>query len=194
MIDIQTISLLDILPASLRRDSNIQASAAAFDKEHREVSTAISQLLLYSNLDNQPEAIIDLLAWQKHVDFYDQSLPIEKKRELVRQADLMHKYKGTPWAVDEVVSTAFDDGFVSEWFEYGGDPFYFKVTTTDRMTDAKRYTEIIRAIKSAKNTRSRLETITIRRDNKMNLYIGGTVTTLKIHTIKPIGGGMLGAI
>lgn len=134
-------------------------------------------MLLSANLDNQPEPIIDLLDWQEHVDFYDPSLPIEKKRELVRLADATHKRKGTPWAVDQVVSTAFDEGFVSEWFEYGGAPYHFKVTTTDRMTVEKRYADIVRAINSVKDKRSHLESITIRRDNQMGMYVGGVVST-----------------
>lgn len=187
MTNITNVSLLQILPPNLRHDTNVRASAAAFDKEFREVSGLLNLLLLYSNLDMLPEKIIDELAWQEHVDFYDQALPIEKKRELVRQAKATHRHKGTPWAVDQVVSTAFDDAVVSEWFEYGGSPYHFRVTTTDRVTDERKLAGIVRAINSVKNTRSHLESITIRRDNRMGLYAGGMVTSLKIHTIKPLG-------
>ncbi|MDR7318925.1 phage tail protein I [Brevibacillus nitrificans] len=185
MINIQSASLLNILSTNLKADSNVQAIARAIDPKHQEVSNAINQLLLSVDLEAKSELIIDLLAWQKHVDFYDSSLPTDTKRELVRQAEAAHRHKGTPWAIDQIVSTAFDEAVVSEWFEYGGDPFRFKVITADRMTDNKRYADIIRAINSAKNKRSRLETITIRRDNTANQFIGGVVSTLRIRTIRP---------
>lgn len=185
MTDIRTVSLLDILPPSLRNDPGIKSIAAAFDPEYRDISASMDQLLFYANLENLPEALVDLLAFQKHVDFYDPTLPLYKKVELVKYADATHRRKGTPWAVDQVASAAFDDSVVSEWFEYGGLPYRFKVTTTDRMTDPERYDGIIRAINSVKNKRSRLETITIRRDNIANHYIGGVVSTLRIRTIKP---------
>ena len=185
MIDLRNISLLDILPESLKSDPDFYAMAVAISPEIREISAAIDEVLFYANLDNLPEPLVDLLAWQKRVDFYDASLPLEKKRQLVRLSDEFKRRKGTAWAVDQVVSAAFDDSEVSEWFEYGGQPYRFKVTTTDRVTDETRLASIIKAIHAVKNKRSRLESITIRRDNKMGLYVGGVVSTLKILTIKP---------
>ncbi|TGV01264.1 phage tail protein I, partial [Mesorhizobium sp. M00.F.Ca.ET.186.01.1.1] len=133
MVDIYSVSLADILPENLKADPQVQALAEAITPELQVIAQAINECLLLPRLDELPEDIVDLLAWQYHVDFYDSSLPLEKKRELVKQANTTHRYKGTPWAIDKVVSTAFDEAVVSEWFEYGGEPGYFKVTTTDRM-------------------------------------------------------------
>jgi phage tail P2-like protein len=183
--DIYSVSLLDLLPESLKQDQFVTALAEAVSLEMREISSEARKVLMYLFIDELPEEVIDLLAWQDHVDFYEPDLPLGKKRELVGQAFSTHMSKGTPWAVDQVVSAAFDDSKVEEWFEYDGEPFYFRITTTDRMTDDKKYSDIFRAINAVKNLRSRLESITIRRDNQMGLYAGGVVTNLKIITIKP---------
>lgn len=185
MTDLRNISLLDILPESLKKDPDLAAMAVALSPELQEISAAIDEILLWLNLDQLQEPLIDLLAWQKRVDFYDATLPIEKKRQLVRMSDEFKRRKGTPWAVDQVCSVAFDESEVTEWFDYGGQPYRFKITTTDRVTSEKKLTDLIRAVNAVKNMRSRLETITIRRDNRMGLYVGGVVSTLKILTIKP---------
>ncbi|USG67456.1 phage tail protein I [Brevibacillus ruminantium] len=185
MTDIYSVALLDILPESLKKDRGVQALAEAITPEIQTISRAIAETVLLPRLDELPEDVVDLLAWQRHIDFYDTTLPLEKKRELVRYAGEAHKRKGTPWAVDQVVSAAFDDSVVSEWFEYGGEPYYFKVMTTDRITSEKKLAELIRAIHSVKNKRSRLESIAVRRDNRLELFIGGAVATMKISTIKP---------
>ncbi|QQE75730.1 phage tail protein I [Brevibacillus composti] len=185
MTDLRTFSLLDILPESLKSDPDIAAMAAALSPELQEIAAAVDEIMLWANLDKLPEPLIDLLAWQKNVDFYDASFPLEKKRELVRQSDEFKRRKGTPWAVDQVVSAAFDESQVTEWFEYGGQPYRFRITTTDRVTSDKKLIDLIRAVNAVKNKRSRLETITVRRDNRMELYVGSVVTSLKILTIKP---------
>lgn len=185
MTNLRNLALEEVLPSNLKEDPDFNAMAEALSVEIRSISAAVDEVLLLSNLDNLPELLIDLLAWIKRVDFYDNTLPLTKKRELVRLSDEFKRRKGTPWAVDQIVTAAFDESEVSEWFEYGGEPFHFKVTTTDRMTDGKRYNQIVQAINAVKNLRSRLESISIRRDNNMCLYFGGVVTTLKINTIRP---------
>jgi len=183
LISVYDIDLASILPESLKQDEELNVLIKAISQEIRLLFQDTKLLTL--DIDSMPEEIIDFLAVEKHVDFYDRSLPIEKKRELVKNSYAWHRHKGTPWAVDQVVSAAFDDSEVSEWFEYGGEPFHFKVTTTDRVTTEKKLKDILLAIDKVKNKRSRLESITIRRDNNMNFYVGGVVSSLKILTINP---------
>lgn len=115
---------------------------------------------LYINrTDELPEKTLDLLAWQWHVDFYEPlGMDIETKRRLIKNSIPWHRIKGTPAAVEQVVSTAFDTSTVKEWFEYGGKPYYFKIITEDVTTNTDTIEERMkRAIKSVKNTRSWLE-------------------------------------
>ncbi|MBQ3448118.1 MAG: phage tail protein I, partial [Synergistaceae bacterium] len=67
--------------------------------------------------DELPENVIDLLAWQWHVDFYEPELPIETKRALVLDSIRWHRKKGTKAAI---VSALGKLGFVptiKEWYE-----------------------------------------------------------------------------
>lgn len=158
--DLQSISLLDILPPNLLADEQINAAAQALDDELQKITAATKEALLLPRLDELPEEVINLLAWQWHVDFYEPvGMDIETKRRLIKNSIAWHRIKGTPAAVEEVVSAIFDTSHVQEWFEYGGKPYHFKVVTEDVTTDEDVLERMRRAIHAAKNARSWLETV-----------------------------------
>ena len=158
--DLQSVSLLDILPPNLLADKQIYAAAQALDDELQKITEATRNALLLPRLDELSEEVIDLLAWQWHVDFYEPvGMDIDTKRRLIKNSIAWHRIKGTPAAVEQVVSAVFDTSHVQEWFEYGGKPYHFKVITEDVTTDQEVLKRMRRAINAAKNTRSWLETI-----------------------------------
>ncbi len=158
--DLQSVSLLDILPPNLLADKKINAAARALDDELQKITAATRNALLLPRLDELSEDVIDLLAWQWHVDFYEPiGMDVETKRKLIKNSIAWHRIKGTPAAVEQVVSAVFDTSHVQEWFEYGGKPYHFKVITEDVTTDPNVLARMRRAINAAKNTRSWLETI-----------------------------------
>lgn len=179
MPNLEQVRFVDILPPNLRADETVFAAASALDQELNELTTKIPLVNLMYTIDQQDEAVVDELAWEFHVDFYDQSLQLEKKRALVKNSPLWHRIKGTPAAVEEVVTAAFDDSKVLEWFEYDGTPYRFKVVTKDSMPDGETLETLHRAIHSVKNTRSRLDSIAFERQEKLHLYVGGVISTCK---------------
>jgi len=187
MTNIYSVSLAGILPESLKSDPQVKALADAITPELQAVSTDIAQCVLLSRIDELPEEVIDLLAWQMHIDWYDATLTVEKKRNLIKTSTLIHKTRGTPYAVEQALSTIFDDSWVSEWFNYGGDPYMFKVVTTDRVISQISIDNLKKAINSVKNTRSWLESFTIQRDNQNEVYSGGCLHIGKTITLTTEG-------
>ena len=158
--DIESVSLLDILPSSILTDPQIAAAAKALDTELQAVTNATVETLHLPRLDELPESVVDLLAWQWHVDFYEPiGMDIDTKRRLVKESIAWHRMKGTPAAIEAVASAAFDKTTVKEWYEYGGKPYYFKIVTEDVTTDKDILNRLRRAIDSVKNVRSWLEEI-----------------------------------
>ena len=171
--DITQIKLIDLVPPSIRDDQKVQAAAAAIDKELQAVTANISQTILIARIDELSEPVLDLLAWQFHVDFYEPiGFSIDKKRAMIKQSIAWHRHKGTPWAVEQVVTAAFARAEVLEWFDYGGDPYYFKIRTIDILTNDEAYHGLVRAINTVKNTRSWLDGIQIHREIDQNISIG----------------------
>ena len=163
MKDIYTISLLDLLPPSLKRDPNVEALAKALDPELQDVSAAIVECILLARIDDLTEDVIDLLAWQLHVDLYDPGLSIGKKRSLVHSSILLHRQKGTPAAVETAARIVFGRSWIEEWFEYGGDPYHFRVHVEAREQGASEADLALldQLVTAYKNTRSWLEVVNI---------------------------------
>lgn len=173
MRDLLSLSLLNILPSSISSDDTVIAAAKALDGEFQDATKAIESVAIIPNIRNIVDsALIDLLAWQFHTDFYDPTLPLETRRDLVLKALLWHFRKGTPAVVEEIVRTVYKDAKVTEWFEYGGDPYFFRVSTLSEVTDPADIDVILKAVWAVKNTRSWLEFIQAVIESWLLLYHG----------------------
>jgi phage tail P2-like protein len=172
VIEITDIRLIDLVPPNLRDDPTIRAAAEALDTEIRKVSELIPLVTIQSNLNTLPERWVDELAWQNHVDFYDQSLPIEQKRQLVRNALAWHRRKGTASAVRELIQDVFGDGEIREWFEYGGQPGMFKVITSNAAVTAEDAEKFLTALDSVRRISAHLDAIEITMTNTLQMYVG----------------------
>lgn len=186
MIELKDMHLLDSLPQSIKHDTNIIAASEALDQQLKTITDNISKLAILSNITNLSSEWLDALAWQWSAPFYNQSLPLEQKRELVSKALAWHKRRGTPSAVEELIATVFGSGEVKEWFEYGGQPGYFKVITSDPSATAEKANEFLAAINSVKNARSWLESIEITTNGTMNVYFGFAVNRGKNITVSQV--------
>ena len=62
--ELEKISLRDIIPSSIAHDKNIQAIIKAIDPEFQKVSQDTREAFIISRVNELPENVIDLLAWQ----------------------------------------------------------------------------------------------------------------------------------
>lgn len=160
--ELGSLNLLEIVPPNLQKDPSVCSSAKALDQELQLVLKSTQEALHLPRINELPESVVDLLAWQWHVEFYEPlGLMLNRKRDLVRQSIVWHRYKGTPAVVEDVVKAAYGNCKLTEWYEYGGNPGTFKVAVTleDESTDKNRWKNVISAINSVKNTRSWMEEI-----------------------------------
>jgi len=115
------------LPESIKHDQKVQDICDSIQPQFGKAYDDILNVLLLPRLDELSEALLDELAWQYHVDFYRDNYTLETKRALIRSAIERHRLKGTPAVVEEVIRTCYQNAVVEEWFEWGGDPYYFRV-------------------------------------------------------------------
>lgn len=184
MNDIYNISILDILPSNLKTDSKIVAAAKAIDIELQKTSDQIKEAILLARIDELSEEKLDLLAWQLHVDYYDVNLDVETKRNLIKNSFNFHKKKGTVKIIEDLINILFRDGYIEEWFEYGGEPFTFRVITNNSSVTNERAAEFIKALNSVKNIRSWLDSVIISQSEALNVYFAGIVHIGDRITIK----------
>jgi len=152
---------IELFPPNLREDKNIQAFAEVIDRVFSRLTDEVLQKLFIYIIDNQSEEILNWLAWQFHVEGWELANSIEEKRNLIKNAIELHRYKGTKWAILQVLKALNLSGEIKEWFEYGGEPYKFKVDlgVQDREITTELRDKLINLINEYKNERSWLEEI-----------------------------------
>lgn len=180
MINIYEASILDLLPPNLKEDPDMIAASKAVDSEFLIVANEVKQCILLPRIDEiENSDLIDLLAWQMHVDFYDDTLPLIVRKTLVKNSIKWHRMKGTPQAVIDVATSVFGRTKLTEWFEYGADPYYFKldVDVSEQGASPENIKKIETLVNAYKNKRSWIEVINIFFSTKCNIYFGAASIT-----------------
>lgn len=189
-----------LLPPPLASDErfSILANIAA----ERFAQLDLTALLIYL-VDLVDASALPSLAEQFHVQGLEGWLfagDEQEKRELIKQAIELHKYKGTPWAVRRVLEILSLPGTIAEWFEYGGKAYFFKVDIelVNQGMDENLFNNLVALIHEYKNVRSTLEALVVWIINQSAIPIigcalyGGELTTilpfqiLEVQQTKPI--------
>lgn len=169
------------LPSSIDAEPIISL-AQVTDVELGKINTDL--LLIYPAIDSLNEQLIDYLAVQMHVDEYDDTENLDVKRQQVKQSFLLHRLKGTKYAVQKAVSTVYQSAKVEEWPEYRGEPYHFRVTgITAPMNETKTINKLVRLINAYKNTRSWLDYVQFNRLYRQTFLFGGNVNLVRKTTI-----------
>ena len=149
------------LPTILHNDYNVLAAKLSLEEQLSALASAAREVMHLPRLDELDETMVELLSNQFHVDFYDPKLTLDDKRDLVRDAIGWHKRKGTASAVEEVAKKVYRDAHVVEWFEYGGEPYFFRIlqdiSLDDEDTGKEMLDRLRAAVSESKNARSWLE-------------------------------------
>lgn len=145
------------LPSSIDAEP-ITSLAQVADVELGKINTDL--LLIYPAIDSLNEQLIDYLAVQMHVDEYDDTENLDVKRQQVKQSFLLHRLKGTKYAVQKAVSTVYQSAKVEEWPAYSGDPYHFRISgITAPIEDGAVVNKLVQIVNAYKNTRSWLDYI-----------------------------------
>lgn len=169
MINIFNASLEQILPESLAIDNQFVAIAKALDPLIQKFSRDTKLAMHLPRLDELSGSILDALADQFHVDFYNAAtLSDIQKRNLIRQSIALHKLKGTVHAVEFVAQQFFQSPVVEE---LAG--FLFRLKSTGYTSTPDAFETFCRMLWDAKPVRSWLAGIDLDLSPpKQKLYVG----------------------
>ena len=172
------------LPQSLDKE-NVQEVAKVVDDTLLSFDKTIAEVLIYPAIDMLGSELINTLAIQMHCDFYDDTLPLAVRRNLVKNSIAWHRIKGTPAAVEQMIQTVYQTGVVEEWFDYGGEPFFFKVNLGDSQITTQKIKNLIKMINASKNVRSWLEMLRFSKSIDIIRYLGCFADVHKKYEIIP---------
>ncbi len=186
-MDLNNVDLLSLQTSYLKQDPFVKAMCKALNPYFQQLSDSVRLVYIYGRVDELEEEIVDSLAWQFHVDFYDYKLPLEKKKEMVKSSLKLHKIKGTPQAVIDSATTIFGRTKLKEWFEYDGKPYYFglDIDITDEGATQENLMRLETLINSYKNKRSWIDYINMYLTNIGKLIYAAAIVSGEEITVYP---------
>ena len=108
------IDLTRALPPTLKNDEDMLALARVIGAELQETGRLIRQNIIYPRIDELPENVLDILAYDLHVDWYDFDYPIEAKRSIIKDSVKVHKRLGTVYATLTALRSVYPNSEIEE--------------------------------------------------------------------------------
>lgn len=166
------IEFIKLLPQFMREDKANQGLAAAIDEIVPQLARSVELLSTWDHIDELSEAELDELAWELNILWYDHGADISVKRELVKNSDKVYQRLGTKWAVESVINSYFGEGHVEEWFEYGGEPGHFRVSSPNPSLNAESFDAFINLLNKVKRASAKLDGVFITLAGQVSMAAG----------------------
>lgn len=134
------------------------------------ILTAVEKTKCFSDMDKLEESTLDYFAVEMRAMYYDQELPIETKRSIVKNTMNWYTKGGTTSAVMELLSIIFNTANLEEWFNYSGDPFRFRVVVPAREgSSIDNLNALSDLIVKIKNVRSQMDELVLEEKSILKL-------------------------
>lgn len=155
-------NLLLTFPASLRENPSIAALGDVVMEVLAKRPKEINHLSIYPRIDELPEELLDILAYDFKVDWWDANYSLEEKRRTLKDSWRVHKMLGTKAAVETAISAIYPRTKVLEWFEYGGEPYHFRldINITNDTIDSDKQRRVLERMNYYKSLRSHNDGVT----------------------------------
>lgn len=169
-----------LLPAPLKNDESMLALAESIAGALQENIRLARLAVIYPRIDELDEHTLDILARDFHVDWYDDTYPIEAKRAVIKSSVRIHKRLGTKFAVVTAIGDIFPNSKVQEWFEYGGTHHHFRIILD--LTNAKaavNYFQILYAAQFYKRLSAHLDELVCKISASVEVNVG--IKCIAVH-------------
>ena len=155
-------NLVVTLPSALRTDPSVVALAEALSELLAARPAEIERLRIYPAIDTLEEPLLDILARDFKVDWWDPEYSLEEKRRTLKDSWRVHRLLGTRAAVETAISAIYPHTQVLEWFEYGGEPYHFRldINITNDSIDSEKQRRVLERMNFYKSLRSHNDGVT----------------------------------
>ena len=174
MNNIDAATLLRAFPMEVSAESRMAMLAAIIAEELQSLSDDHDLLAIYTKIDVLDEKMLDILAIDFKVDWWDANADLEKKKETFKNCFTIHRKLGTIGAVRQAISDMYTTAQIQEWFDYEGLPYHYRLAID--LGEQFGSAEIIRSIlyrsKFYANMRSVIDSLVFNSQRKRNLFYG----------------------
>lgn len=177
-MNLKDVDILKLCPAFMREDKTNQILANGANNIFRTWADDLDRLSVIDQIDRLTVAELDQLASDRNIFWYDTKANISIKRLLIKNAKLVFNRLGTVWAVESVMNDYLPKSELQEWFNYDGEPGYFRLVTNNTeilRTDIQVFLNILKGLKRKSIW---LEAIILKFEQALTFYTGfGVVET-----------------
>lgn len=155
-------NMLFTLPPALKGDESTEALAEATAEALEKRLEELERLRIVPNIDGLEEELLEILARDFKVDWWDPSYTLEEKRRTVKGSWRVHKTLGTKAAVETAISAIYPHTKVLEWWQYGGEPYHFRldINITNDHIDSEKQRRVLERLNYYKSLRSHNDGVT----------------------------------
>lgn len=163
------------LPPPLKDDRSTEALGEAAAEVLAARPAELDRLRIIPNIDGQDEGVLDILARDFKVDWWNPNYSLEEKRRTVKSSWKVHKLLGTKTAVETALRAIYPNSWVEPWFEYeDGRPYHFRIhiDLSDVMGDETRPWHVMERVQYYQSLRDHLDEIRYTIEAKQPAVLG----------------------
>ena len=175
-MELGKVNLHSLQTESMKQDPTTCAMSDVLSDIFNAVDTERS--LIRTQLDTWPEEILDIIAVEKNIFWYDPNAAGDIKRNIIRNCNKVFRTLGTNY---------FGDGQIEEWYEYDGQPYHFRVLTTNTKVTGDLAEQFHKAVEAVKRKSTRLHEVLLLMSANLNIYYGFVMHTGDKITIRQEG-------
>lgn len=161
MTSLRDAQVTQALPHILAKEPWAQAMAYAVNRQMARMLTYAEGTMVLANVDKMPDAILDILAKELRLPYYNPDYTTPVKRELVKGALQYWATAGTVESLTKILTNIFGDAEIEEWFEYGGEPGYFRILTTNPNVSGETLEQFRKTAQDVKRLSAWLEEVLV---------------------------------
>ncbi len=177
-MDLKDVDILKLCPAFMREDKTNQILAQGCNNLFQRWSQNAERLIIVNQIDNLNMAELDQLAKDTNIFWYDESANISVKRSLIKNSPVVFNRLGTVWAVESVMNDYLPESELQEWFNYKGEPGYFRLVTNNTEILRTNFQIFLSVLDATKRKSQWLQDVILKLEQKLTLYPGiGVVET-----------------
>ncbi len=163
-------SLVDSFPESLRQDPDLEALAKATALQLIALWLDNDTIGILNRIDELDEPLLDILAADFYVFWSAFDAPADYKREQIKKLFQTYRGLGTRKATEAALSGICNSATLKEWFEYGGEPGYFRIEFEAKESITPEL--VLKTLERVKRESAIMDKMTLRNTGSMPHHAG----------------------
>lgn len=167
-----TDALMRAFPSALSETEAIRMIASLTAEELADLRDATDLTRLYTRIDELDEALVDILADDFRIEWYDSNAEVQTKRNLLKSCFYVHNKLGTVGAVRAALASVYPDAVMTEKERLGGPPYRYgiELNTGSELLPDGAVSQLARWLEIYANVRSVLDHVTSQSELQLRLF------------------------